>query len=136
MGAGTIAVHDVRPGAYTALEAAYAEGVAACPPRLLDLCGARVRMLLGGTPTPADDPKIAALAHYATSPLFSDVERCALEFTEQYVMDVAGTPDDLVADLQRQLGPAGTYGFVMGLYAVDQRERLDLTAAIHPGGRP
>ncbi len=135
MGAGTAALHEVRPDAYAALETAYAEAVAACPPGLLDLCGARVRMLLGGTPAASEDPKIAALADYASSPLYSDLERSALEFTEQYVLDVAGMPDDLVADLERHLGSAGLYGFVMGLYAVDQRERLDVTAAIHPGGR-
>ncbi len=135
MGTGTAVLHEVRPGAYAALESAYAEAVAACPPGLLELCGARVRMLVGGVPEAADDPKIAAVADYASSPLFSDLERCALEFTEQYVMDVAGTPDDLVADLERHLGSAGGYGFVMGLYVVDQRERLDVTAAIHPGGR-
>jgi hypothetical protein len=132
MGAGLTALRDVRPDAYAALDTAYGEAVAANPPGLLELCGERVGMLLGRSASDVNDPKVAALADYASSPLFTDVERCALEFTEQYVIDVAGTPDDLVASLQRYLGPAGVYGFVMGLYAVDQRARLDLTAAVHP----
>jgi alkylhydroperoxidase family enzyme len=132
----TAGATKLRPAAFAALDEAYAAAVAACPPGLLDLCGRRVRMLLGAPPGDGgDDPKTAALADYAASPLFSDLERSALEFTEQYVLDVAAMPDDLVEALSRQLGPAGLYGFVMGLYVVDQRERLRLSAAIHRGGR-
>src|SRR6478752_668523 len=110
MGAGLTALRDIRPGAYAALDAAYDQAVAASPPGLLELCGDRVRMLLG-SPVDGVDARTAALADYASSPLFTDVERCALEFSEQYVLDVAGTPDDLVASLQGHLGPAGLYGF-------------------------
>lgn len=134
MGSGTAVLDQLRPRVRAALDTAYAEAVAASPPGLLDLCAARVVMLVGGTPAASDDPKIAGVAGYATSPLYSDLERRALEFTEQYVMDVASMPDDLVAQLEQVLGPEGLYGFVMGLYVVDQRARLDLSAAVHPGG--
>ncbi|HEU5266618.1 MAG TPA: hypothetical protein VFU35_07950 [Jatrophihabitans sp.] len=131
----TAGATDLRPTAFAALDEAYAAAVAACPAGLLELCGQRVRMLLGTPPGGARDAKTEALADYASSPLFSDLERGALEFTEQYVLDVAAMPDELVGALSRQLGPAGLYAFVMGLYVVDQRERLRLSAAIHGGGR-
>jgi hypothetical protein len=72
-------------------------------------------------------------ANYATSDLFSDTERLAVEFAEQYVLDVANMPDDLVAALLERLGTEGLYSFAMGLYAVDQAERLEISAAVHPG---
>lgn len=117
-----------------ALDAALVETRDAAPPRLLELCRMRIRMLLGAA-DPADlagDPQLAALADYPGSPLFDETERLALEFTEQYVIDVASTPDDLVAALVQRLGAAGTYGLVMSLYAIDQAERLRISARIHP----
>jgi len=135
MAVGLTAVRQMRPQAYDALDRALAQAYAACPPGLLDLCRARVRMLLGSSDNvPAGNAQLDALADYPRSALFSDLERSALEFTEQYVMDVASMPDDLVRRLGEHLGPAGLYAFAMGLYAVDQAERLDLTAALHPDG--
>jgi alkylhydroperoxidase family enzyme len=116
------------------LDAALVEAEAAVAPRLLELCRMRIRMLLGVADR-ADlerDPQLAALADYPSSPLFDETERLALEFTEQYVMDVAGTPDALVAALVERLGPADAYGLVMALYAIDQSERLRISVRVHP----
>ena len=102
------------------------------PDGLLALSRARIRMLLGA-PVGSEDPKALAVGDYATSELFTDTERVAIEFAEQYVLDVANTPDDLVASLRDRLGDQQLYAFVMGLYAIDQAERLDLVGAIHVG---
>ena len=131
MTSGITALDQIRPEAARALDDAVAKAYAACPDRLLDLSRARVRMLLGGTVT-ADDPSLQGVADYATSDLFTDTERIALEFAEQYMLDVANTPDDLVAALHERLGSEGLYAFVMGLYAIDQAERLEISAAVHP----
>jgi hypothetical protein len=136
MPSGLATVHRLRPEVGWVLDDAVEQADAACPAGLLGLCRARVRMLLGGAATVSDshDEKTRSVADYPTSPLFSDVERLALEFTEQFVIDVAGMPDDLVAALRDHLGTEGVYALAMGLYAVDQAERLDLSAAVHPGG--
>lgn len=122
----------LRPELAHALDDAVAQAYAACPNGLLALCQARIRTLLGG-PVTTDDVKIRAIADYATSPLFSPLERLALEFTEQYVMDVAGMPAELVATLRDRLGAEGVYALTMGLYAVDQAERLRISSGVHPG---
>ena len=132
---GTTAVERLRPGPWAAVEHAVTEAHAACPDGLLELCRARIRTLLG-RPVESSDPKLNAVADYARSDLFSETERVALELTEQYVLDVGATPDELIADVRRQLGTEGTYALVMGLYAVDQRERLEISTAVHPGGTP
>ena len=132
---GIAALRERRPDASGALDDALAQAHAVDPDGVLDLCRARIRMLLGGH-VDADDPKLLAVGDYATSDLFSDTERLAIEFGEQYVLDVANTPDELVAALRERLGDRQLYAFVMGLYAVDQAERLRLTGAVHPGATP
>lgn len=133
MSTGLTALERFRPDARQALDAALEQAYAICPDGLLTLCRARIRMLLNAT-LPADDAKVRAVSDYATSPLFSDVERLALEFAEQYAIDVAAMPDELVAELRTRLGSEGVYALAMGLYAIDQAERLDISAAVHPGG--
>jgi hypothetical protein len=45
-------------------------------------------------------------------------------------MDVASMPDGLVEALRAKLGTEGLYALAMGLYAVDQIERLEISAAV------
>lgn len=125
------ALHRIRPEAAQALDDAVEQSYLACPDDLLQLCRARVRMLLGGA-VAEQDVRLQAVADYGRSELFSDTERLVLEFAEQYVLDVANTPDHLVAELRRHLGTEGLYALAMGLYAVDQAERLALSTTVHP----
>jgi hypothetical protein len=134
MPSGITTLGRVRPEAAAALDAALESAYAADPAGLLELGRARVRTLLGGE-LATDDPRLLAVADYARSELFTDTERLAVEFAEQYVLDVANTPDELVAQLHDRLGTEGLYAFVMGLYAVDQAERLELSAAVYPTPR-
>ena len=122
----------IRPVPFEIMREARAAAAQATPGDLLELCGARIRMLMG-RPAQSAGVRISSLASYHSSPLYTETERLALAFTEQYVMDVSAMPDDLVAALQAKLGPAGLYGFALGLYVIDQSERLALTAGIHPG---
>jgi hypothetical protein len=128
---GSTTLSRLRPEAARALDDALEQAHAACPDGLLELCGARVRTLMGGQVT-SNDPRVLVVADYARSGLFSDTERLAVQFAEQYVFDVANMPDDLVAALRERLGTEGLYAFAMGLYAVDQAERLEVSAAVHP----
>ena len=103
MPSGRTALAQGRPDAARALDDALEQAYAAGPDGLLDLCRARVHTLLGGEITAAD-PRLRAVADYARSDLFDDTERLAIEFAEQYVLDVANMPDDLVAALRDRLG--------------------------------
>ena len=47
------------------------------------------------------DDKILALADYATSPLFSDAERVALEYADAMTLSDREVSDDLFARLRR-----------------------------------
>jgi hypothetical protein len=131
MPSGITTLRRLRPEAARALDNALATAYTADSDGLLELCRARVRTLLGAE-LATDDPRLLAVADYARSPLFTDTERLAVEFAEQYVLDVANTPDELVAALYDRLGTEGLYAFVMGLYAIDQAERLELSAAVYP----
>jgi len=127
----SLTARSFRPAQFDAMQTIVEQAELAVPGQLLALCGARIRMLLG-LPIEGDDPRFAELASYSSSPLFDDTERLALEFTEQYVLDVASTPSELVEELQRRLGAEGLYGFVIGLYGIDQSLRLSISATIHP----
>ena len=129
MSTAATTLQRLRPEAWQAIEFAVGQANDACPDGLLALCRARIRMLLG-SPATATDPKSLAVADYARSDLFDDLDRLAVEFTEQYFMDVASMPDGLVEALRSKLGTEGLYALAMGLYAVDQIERLEISAAV------
>lgn len=132
MPADPVPARSLRPAAFEALDAALEQAQVACPDGLLELCRARVRAFVGGASS-APDAKLRAVTDDAAAAAVSDLERLAVEFTEQYVMEVSSMPDALVAELHARLGTEGLYAFVMGLYAVDQAERLAHSAAVHPG---
>src|SRR5205814_10061804 len=50
------------------------------------------------------DDKIAAVAHWPASPLFGDLERLVLAYTDCLVYDHGRVPDGLFAALHAQLG--------------------------------
>jgi alkylhydroperoxidase family enzyme len=109
----------------------------AADPDLLALVRVRIAQLLrndaelertpSGAP-PISSERLAALREWPTSSLFSDVERACLEFTEQFVMDVAGVTDELRQSIATHLRPARVGGFVTALYLLDygQRTRMAL----------
>jgi alkylhydroperoxidase family enzyme len=102
---------------------------------LAELARRRTAMLLGASaeldrrPTGAPEPtpdQVAQLAAWPTSPAFSDTERAALAFTEQFVIDVSGITDDDRARLGGQLAPEQMGAFVLSLYALDYTMRVRL----------
>ena len=92
----------------------------ACDPALLALCERRVGQLLGvEAPSLVDDS--AAIA--------ASLERAALIFVDQWVVDVASVTDEMVASLSVELGDGQRdddrlMDFVHGLLVVEQRLRL------------
>ncbi|MGH3578242.1 MAG: hypothetical protein ACRDU0_11885, partial [Mycobacterium sp.] len=116
------------------------------PAALLELCRERLAMLLrepqaigrrpDGVPPP-EAGKARSLADWPSSPAFTDAERAALSFTEQFVTDVAGTTDADRELLARHLPVEQIGSFVMGLYVCDFGLRMDMvTHRLFPGASP
>jgi alkylhydroperoxidase family enzyme len=111
------------------LELAHDEACATVAAELLEPCRARVAMLLGCREEleGLDDATIAELVRWPTSERFDDRQRACLALTEQFVIDVASTDDDLVGAVRDHLGDVGLHDFVSALLVVEQRQRLRLT---------
>lgn len=103
---------------------------ALAPPVLLECSRLRLVTLLGARSAQRarmseardaglDEAKIAALAHWRSSPHFGPAERAALDFTEQFAADAAGISDGQAARLRAELGDAGLVAFVQALAVFD-----------------
>jgi alkylhydroperoxidase family enzyme len=107
----------------------------ATDPEVLALVRVRIAQLLRNEAeferSPVGAPQIssgrlAALPQWPTSPLFSDVERACLEFTEQFVMDVAGVSEELRSAVGAYLNPGELGAFVSALYLLDYGQRTQM----------
>jgi alkylhydroperoxidase family enzyme len=114
--------------ALAALDAAHDAAWSAVDADLLALCRQRMAMLRRHEPTLASmsAAELATLRRWPTSPAFGDLERAALEFTEQYLLDVAALDDAQVEGLGVHLGDQGLVDFVNALLVVEQRMALEL----------
>jgi AhpD family alkylhydroperoxidase len=74
------------------------------------------------------EAKLAALPDYPGSPLFSAAERDVVAFSEQFVIDVGGTTEDMRAELARRFGADGARALVTAIYVVEFTQRLQLIA--------
>jgi alkylhydroperoxidase family enzyme len=114
--------------ALVALDDAYAAAWKATDEELLAVCRDRVAMLLGHTRTldamSVDDKK--SLSAWSSSEAFTQRERAALDFTEQYVVDVASISNDQAIALREHLGDEGLVSFVNALLVMEQRMTLEL----------
>jgi alkylhydroperoxidase family enzyme len=99
-------------------------------PELLELVQARISQLLRNESTlfggRIPSAKVAALAQWPTSSLFSDADRAVLAFAEQFIMDVAGVSTEQRSSLGKHLDPAELGGFVMALYLLDYGQRVEM----------
>ncbi len=132
----TAVLHD-HPDIAAHLAEAYAAAWRAVDPVLLELCRLRIAALLGchaeaAARTPAareaglEAATVAELARWPTSPRFGLRERACLALCEQFVMDVASLPDELVRNVAEHLGEDGLADLVTALLVVEQRQRLRL----------
>lgn len=126
----------------------YEKAIAASPldPRLHELVRYRVAQLNQCTlcldfrrqDSGVTEQDLAAVASYAQSALFTDLEKAALSFTEQFCTASAGIPDALLHTLQEHLGPAGVtdLALVVGKYLAMGRFMqvlgLDQSCAVDP----
>lgn len=81
----------------------------------------------------ADEAALAAVSQYATSDLFSDAERAALEYAERFASDSKSIDDDLLGRLGAHFSPAeiADLTLVLGKYLAMGRfmQVLDLDQA-------
>jgi AhpD family alkylhydroperoxidase len=136
------ALSRLRPGACELLTALNERVWQAGDPVLLELVRVRVAQLIGNPVAarvrceyaaaaagPELEAKVAALPDYPGSPLFSAAERDVVEFAEQFVIDVGGTPEDMRAALTWRYGADGARALVTAIYVVEFTQRLQLIAA-------
>ena len=105
--------------------------------RILELCRLRMATILGNQRawdelrSPAavaaglDESLVAELARWSTDPGFDDATRACLGLAEQYVIDVHGITDTMVADVERHIGPDGVVTLTTGLAAWEITHRFD-----------
>ncbi|MEO1061832.1 MAG: hypothetical protein AAFZ07_10470 [Actinomycetota bacterium] len=124
-----------RPDAVATLEEARQAAWAATDRRLLELTRLRIAQLLDcGAELDARTPGVdlgaataADVASWPASDALDDRDRAALAYCEQWVVDVAGMSDELVAPLRAALGDDGLSTFTNAMMVVEQRMRLRQT---------
>jgi alkylhydroperoxidase family enzyme len=100
-------------------------------PALLEVCRVRIATLHRCGPELAlhradIGDKRAAIAQWPTSPLFDDVERSLLRFTEQYVIDAQGVTDADAAGVTSVLSGPEIAAFTIAIGAFDAICRFTL----------
>jgi hypothetical protein len=132
------AVHDLVPDALDAIVAIQHAVEETVDREMLELTRVRVATVLGVPPIVAGnwsaalEQKVAVLSDWPTSPLFSASERSRLSLAEQFVIDVNGVTDTMVAAVLDDLGPSGTYAFVYSVWAVESFTRACSTLGVRP----
>lgn len=105
-------------------------------PVLLELCRLRMARLLGATAAETERSPQAAgagltedlverLPDWPSDAAFTDAQRAALAFTEQFVIDHHGITDHHVAALDSALGHEGVVVLTTAIGVWDAQHRLD-----------
>lgn len=106
-------------------------------PKILELCRLRMATLLGNErvwnqPRTAaavaaglDAALVDSLAQWPTDARFDDTTRMCLRLAEQYVIDVHGITDELVAQLAAAIGPDGVVTLTTALATWEITHRFD-----------
>jgi alkylhydroperoxidase family enzyme len=125
----------------------YNASVGRVDPVLLELCRIRIAELVESgfdqslRYKPAieaglTEEKIASVAQYPESPLFSDRERVALEYAEQFVIQSSAISDDDVSRVQAQLTAEEFIYLTKALGVMDQFSRANSAFKIAPATSP
>jgi len=74
--------------------------------------------------TGLDAAVVDALPSWPTSPMFSDAQRAALGFAEQYTLDAHGVTDEQAADLHRFFSSTQLTTLTMAIAVFDALARM------------
>jgi len=107
---------------------------AAIDPDLLALCRARIAQILHCREELAlhSPDLLAELKSWERSPSFTALQRNALEFVEQFVLDPSLVSRELVVDLEREFGTSGTIDFTTVIAAFEASLRLSTLLDLEP----
>jgi alkylhydroperoxidase family enzyme len=136
-------VTALAPEAFDALAELHRATWESNDPVLLDLCRLRMATLLDAPAHTAlrgtaaktaglSEEKVAALALWPTSPLFSPAERAALALAEQYVLGVASISDEQVGAVLEHVDASHAYGLVLAFWSFESVLRTCLTLDVLP----
>ena len=105
-------------------------------PEILELARLRIAQMLGADPALTAPPvvvaldaaRLAELRQWPTSVRFGDVERVALGFAEQLVVDAQGVSDDHAAEVIATMGEGGflVLTYACGFFETTQRASIVL----------
>jgi alkylhydroperoxidase family enzyme len=106
-----------------------------CRLRIADLIGAPAHRALRRPKAAAlglTEDKIAALAAWPRSPLFSAAERACLALTEQFCMGAYTVTDADVAAVLEHLGADECYALVNGVWVMEAVARMTVVMGVDP----
>lgn len=117
--------------ALSALDAAYQAVWTATDPDLLGVCQIRMAMLLRHEPTLRDvaDDQRTIVSNWPTATGLTELQRAALAFTEQYIIDVASLTDEIADAVRTHMSDEAFATFVNALLVLEQRMSLELVLA-------
>ena len=130
------ALYALEPEATRLLDQVNEQVWATVDPALLEIIRLRIAWLLGniaGMRTRSGlarvaEQKVTELPAYATSPLFTALDRDGIAFAEQFVIDVSGTSQESLDALRGHMGPDHLRDFVTSVYLVEFTQRLQQVA--------
>ena len=106
-----------------------------CRLRIATLMGARAHLALRrpqATTAGLTEAKIAALAKWPESPLFSAAERACLALAEQFCMGAYTVTDDDVNAVLEHLDADECYALVNGLWVMEALARMTIVMGVEP----
>ena len=140
-------VWNTRPQFCAVFMDDYRRSIARVNPVLLELCRLRMARLFGSAvdlslrlkaarAAGLGEDKIAALAGYDKSPLFTERERVCIGFAEQFALASYDIGDADVARVQGVLPPEDFIYFVKALSVIDQFQRAAVAFGASPAPVP
>lgn len=128
------AVLGLVPDVYDALRKTLTLAWQITDSRLLDLCRLRLAQMVGARAeiAGADERLLRELEGWRSSPGFSERERVALSYAEQYHLDHKRIEDDQKEALARHLSERGMVNFVWALHMNDAYARVLSLLDIEP----
>jgi alkylhydroperoxidase family enzyme len=132
------AVLGLHPEGYERLREALDRSWAITDPELLELCRLRMAKLFEcrAELAAADEATLAELEDWHASPAFSERERSALGYAEQFVIDQNGITAEQKAGMLRQLSERGLCNFTQALNIHDGYLRVLSVLDVAPDPEP
>jgi hypothetical protein len=134
------ALFDLKPGPYRLVRDTLTVLWTTTDPSLLDLARLRLAQLMGTRAELAgvDTELLTELERWDSSPRFTERDRAALAYAEQYHYDHKGLTDGLKRELARHLSRREVVNFIWALHLNDSYLRILtlLDIAADPPGSP